>query len=359
MSTLSVNAAGINFGRYQALRGLSLSAADGQFVTLLGPSGCGKTTLLKAIAGFIPLNSGSISIGGVEMANVPPERRDTAMCFQSYALFPHLSVADNILFGLRQKGVPKAAQQTRLAEIAAQVSLGAQLDKLPGQLSGGQQQRVALARALAVRPGVMLFDEPLSNLDAKLRDQVRFEIRQLQRAHGFTAVYVTHDQAEALAMSDLVVVMNAGAIEQAGTPEDVYYRPVNRFVADFVGTANIMPVDVVGRDSSAGVYAVSTPMGPAQIRSDVPPVADRVYVCWRPEDGQLRDADASGVNVFPLVARTRTFLGSLTDMTLSLPGDTSTAYRIQQLGMVDLAPGAACSVSIAPDKLRMLQEAVS
>lgn len=359
MSTLAVHAAGISFGSYQALRGLSLAASDGQFVTLLGPSGCGKTTLLKAIAGFIPLDSGSITIDGADMIGVPPERRDTAMCFQSYALFPHLTVAENILFGLRQKGVSQVVQKARLTEVAEQVSLGPQLHKLPGQLSGGQQQRVALARALAVRPGVMLFDEPLSNLDAKLRDQVRFEIRQLQRAHGFTAIYVTHDQAEALAMSDLVVVMNAGVIEQSGTPEDVYYRPVNRFVADFVGTANIMAVDIIGRNPTTGSYMVSTPLGPAHVDSDTPPVANRVYACWRPEDGRLLPAGEMGDNVFPVRVRARSFLGSLTDITLGLPSNGTTSYRVQQLGMVGFSDGAVCSLSIAPGKLRLLQEAVS
>lgn len=358
MSTLTVQDAGISFGKYKALRGLSLHANQGQFVTLLGPSGCGKTTLLKAIAGFLHLDSGTIKIGGVDMGQVPPERRDTAMCFQSYALFPHLTVAENILFGLKQKRVGREVQQARLAEVTEQVSLGAQLQKLPGQLSGGQQQRVALARALAVRPGVMLFDEPLSNLDAKLRDQVRFEIRQLQRTHGFTAIYVTHDQAEALAMSDLVVVMNAGVIEQSGTPEDVYYRPVNRFVADFVGTANIMPVEVIGQGQNANQYMVRTPLGLAEVDSDVPPVADKVYVCWRPEDGRLLPANSSGPNTFPVVVRARTFLGSLTDVTVGIPGDSPDAYRIQQLGVVELVDGSACSVAIPPGKLRLLREPV-
>lgn len=216
MSKLEIEHAVVRFGDFEALKGLSLTAAHGQFVTLLGPSGCGKTTLLKAVAGFIPLSSGRISISEQDVTGVPPERRDTAMCFQSYALFPHLSVAENIVFGLRQKRLAKDEISRRLQLVTEQVSLQAHLAKLPTQLSGGQQQRVALARAMAVRPGVMLFDEPLSNLDAKLRDQVRLQIRQLQRAHGFTAIYVTHDQSEALAMSDFVVVMNAGAIEQMG-----------------------------------------------------------------------------------------------------------------------------------------------
>lgn len=358
MSRLEIDGARVRFGEYDALKGISIDAGDGQFVTLLGPSGCGKTTLLKSVAGFIPLTSGSIRIGGAAMASVPPEARDTAMCFQSYALFPHLSVAENIVFGLRQKRVASAEIAERLKLLAAQVSLENQLEKLPGQLSGGQQQRVALARAMAVRPGVMLFDEPLSNLDAKLRDQVRLEIRQLQRAHGFTALYVTHDQSEALAMSDLVVVMNAGAIEQAGTPEDIYYRPANRFVADFVGTANILAAKVVGRDGASDLYRVTTPLGPADIRSDEPPVADDVYVCWRPEDAELTAGEA-GDNLFSLSVRSRTFLGNITDIGVGLANGEGPVYRIQKLGYSALSEGEACSFRVAPDKLRLLREAVA
>ena len=358
MSRLEIDSARVRFGEYEALKGISINAGDGQFVTLLGPSGCGKTTLLKSVAGFIPLDSGSIRIGGTEMANVPPEGRDTAMCFQSYALFPHLSVAENIVFGLRHKRVARSEIAERLALLAAQVSLENQLEKLPGQLSGGQQQRVALARAMAVRPGVMLFDEPLSNLDAKLRDQVRLEIRQLQRAHGFTALYVTHDQSEALAMSDLVIVMNAGSIEQAGTPEDIYYRPVNRFVADFVGTANILPATVVGRDEANALYRVATPLGFAGVRADEPPVSDDVYVCWRPEDAEL-GAGAAAENLFSLAVRSRTFLGNITDIGVGLANREGPTYRIQKLGYSSLSEGETCSFRIAPDKLRLLREAVA
>ncbi len=358
MSNLDINNARVRFGSYEALKGISVRAEDGQFVTLLGPSGCGKTTLLKAVAGFIPLTSGSIGIGGADMAAVPPERRDTAMCFQSYALFPHLTVAENIVFGLRQKRVAAHEIADRLKVVAAQVSLEAQLHKMPGQLSGGQQQRVALARALAVRPGVMLFDEPLSNLDAKLRDQVRLEIRQLQRAHGFTALYVTHDQSEALAMSDLVIVMNAGAIEQIGTPQDVYYRPVNRFVADFIGTANIVPAKVVGRDAANRTYRVTTPVGSACIVSDEPPIADQVYVCWRPEDTTLTDNAEAIDNVFPMTVRTRTFLGNITDVGIGVPDGSGSTFRAQTLGYADLSEGQTYSFRVAPDKLRLLKEAV-
>lgn len=357
MSVLSVSDARVRFGSYEALKGISVSVEQGKLVTLLGPSGCGKTTLLRAIAGFIPLDSGSIAIDGADMQTVPPERRNTAMCFQSYALFPHLSVFENIAFGLRQKRTARGEIQSRVEASAAQVSLGYQLEKLPAQLSGGQQQRVALARALAVRPGVILFDEPLSNLDARLRDQVRFEIRQLQKAHGFTAVYVTHDQAEALAMSDLVVVMNGGQIEQAGTPHEVYYRPVNRFVADFVGTANIMPVEVIGRDATSGRYRVDSPMGELEIQSDEAPLAGQVYAMWRPEDATASDGQDGAVNVIRFVVRATSFLGNLTDLSVSV-ADGDSHYRIQMLGQTSIEEGATQTFQIDPQKVRFLKERV-
>jgi len=357
VSVLSITDARIRFGSYEALKGISVTVEQGQLVTLLGPSGCGKTTLLRAIAGFITLDAGAVTIDGADMNGVPPERRDTAMCFQSYALFPHLTVYENIAFGLRQRGTAKADLESRVRASAAQVSLDAQLQKLPSQLSGGQQQRVALARALAVRPGVILFDEPLSNLDARLRDQVRFEIRQLQKAHGFTAVYVTHDQAEALAMSDLVVVMNAGRIEQAGTPHDVYYRPVNRFVADFVGTANIMPVQVISRDSTCDVYRVSSPLGELEIQSDEAPVADHVYAMWRPEDATAASHSEGAPNVFEFHVKAQSFLGNLTDLAIS-PIGSDVSYRIQILGQTDIADGTTKSFHIEPRKVRFLKERV-
>lgn len=361
IEALLVEAASLRYGQFQALNQVSFMARKGELVTLLGPSGCGKTTLLKAIAGFIPLDSGRIAIDGKAMGTIPPEKRDTAMCFQSYALFPHLTVADNIGFGLRQKRIATAQIDSRVAAVAAQVALSTQLAKLPGQLSGGQQQRVALARAMAVRPGVMLFDEPLSNLDAKLRDQVRMEIRALQREHGFTAVYVTHDQSEALAMSDLVVVMRAGTIEQMGRPEDIYRHPANRFVADFIGTANIMPVKVLRKDRIAGLYEVACPLGPAIIQSATPPVADHVYACWRPEDAAILSNTAAAtapINRFTLSVTTRTFLGNLSDIAATTLSDDKATVRIQTHGFAPIAEGSTIDVAIAPDSIRFLGEAV-
>ena len=223
MAAIQIRGLEKRFDAFVALSGIELSVQEGEFVTLLGPSGCGKTTLLKLISGFLDPSAGSITINGSDVTRVPPEARDTALCFQSYALFPHLSVRDNLEFGLRQKRVPAHQRRDRVADVAAKLDLDPQMEKLPNQLSGGQQQRVSLGRALVMRPSVILFDEPLSNLDAKLRDQVRVEIRRIQQDYGLTAVYVTHDQSEALAMSDRIVVLNNGQIEQVDTPEELYH----------------------------------------------------------------------------------------------------------------------------------------
>jgi iron(III) transport system ATP-binding protein len=263
---------------FAALSDINLSIQPGEFVTLLGPSGCGKTTLLKTFAGFHAPTSGRIELAGQDITAAPPERRDIAMCFQSYALFPHLSVSDNIDFGPKQNRVPKPQRLERLEKLLQQVDLAAHREKLPNKLSGGQQQRVALARALAMRPAVVLFDEPLSNLDAKLRDQVRREIRNLQKEIGFTAVYVTHDQAEALSMSDRVVVMRGGRIDQIGAPEEVYENPLTAFVADFIGAANMLPFERGANGS------VCTPLGDLQV--DGTPPEDATYLVWRPEDAE-------------------------------------------------------------------------
>lgn len=263
----------VSFGKIDALKNINLEVESGTFVTLLGPSGCGKTTLLNVISGFLKPTQGQILIGGKDVTHTCPEHRQTAMCFQSYALFPHLSVGDNIAFGPRQTGRSRSEIESRVDLLLDQLGLTSQKTKLPNALSGGQQQRVALARALAVTPGVVLFDEPLSNLDAKLRDQVRNEIRALQKEVGFTAIYVTHDQAEALAMSDTVFLLNQGVIEQSGTPRDIYFKPRTQFVADFIGAANIH----TGRINNGGM---ETPFGTLQCAG----IANGFStICWRPE----------------------------------------------------------------------------
>jgi putative spermidine/putrescine transport system ATP-binding protein len=243
------------FGEFVAVESFNLSAEKGEFVSFLGPSGCGKTTTLRMIAGFERPTSGSISIDGRDITNVPPNRRNVGMVFQSYALFPNMSVADNIGFGLKVRKRPAADIKRRVGELLELINLPDKGGRYPYQLSGGQQQRVALARALAFEPQVLLLDEPLSALDAKIRVALRHEIRQIQRQLGITTVYVTHDQEEALSLSDRVVVMSEGRMEQVGTPFEIYNFPTTAFVASFVGTLNILSGTIV--DVGRGEIAIS------------------------------------------------------------------------------------------------------
>jgi len=240
------------FGEVTAVGDFNLTVADGEFVSILGPSGCGKTTSLRMVAGFERATEGVISIGDHIVSSsegnifVPPEKRDIGMVFQSYAVWPHMTVAENVAYPLKIKKVAKEERNTRVQEVLGMVHLGDYGNRYPSQLSGGQQQRVALARALVARPGLLLLDEPLSNLDAKLRESMRFEISSLQKKLGITVIYVTHDQAEAMTMSDRIVVMNGGVIQQVGKPYDVYTHPVNKMVADFIGLVNFLPAEAKG-----------------------------------------------------------------------------------------------------------------
>lgn len=343
------------FDTFVALQELSLSIAEGEFLTLLGPSGCGKTTLLKMISGFIEPTSGTIEIDGKDVTNVPPERRNTAMCFQSYALFPHLTVKENLDFGLKEQRVGRREREMRVAEVAEQLELVPQLKKLPNALSGGQQQRVALGRALIMRPKVILFDEPLSNLDAKLRDSVRLEIRKIQRDFGLTAIYVTHDQSEALAMSDRILVMNAGRAEQLGTPEEVYTAPRTSFVADFIGSANVMDATVIG-EISPDLWSIETPLGLLSVASKTAPVAAEVKVCWRPERGEILAngmQDAACDNLIAGTVGVRSYQGGHTDLFFEERG---ISFRVVGRDL-SVKVGDSCQISIAPKDLVFLEAA--
>ncbi|WP_052851979.1 ABC transporter ATP-binding protein [Streptomyces avicenniae] len=253
-------------GGVRALDGIDLTVADGEFFALLGPSGCGKTTLLRTVAGLEEATGGAVRIGGDDVTRTPPGRRDVAMVFQDYALFPHMTVADNIAYPLRIRKVPAARRRDKAAETARELGLGDHLARRPGQLSGGQQQRVALARAMACHPSAFLFDEPLSNLDARLRLEARTFLKRLQRDLRVTTVFVTHDQAEALALADRIAVLEAGRVRQTGTPTEIFRRPANTFVASFIGSTpmNLLPGTVERGGGHVTVGGVPLPAGPAR-----------------------------------------------------------------------------------------------
>lgn len=359
MTQLSLKNIAKNFGDFVASKDISFTAKKGELITLLGPSGCGKTTLLKMIGGFHHPDNGEIKIGDTVVNNVPPEKRNTSMCFQSYALFPHLSVHHNVAFGLQQKKIAKDEIIRRVDEAIEQVSLQEHAHKMPSELSGGQQQRVALARAMVTRPDVILFDEPLSNLDAKLRESVRFEIRALQKKYGLTAVYVTHDQAEALAMSDKIVVLNRGSIEQIGTPDDIYYTPINSFVADFIGSANIFDAHVTATGNT-NEYVLQSVMGELTVNSDEAPVADNIKVCWRPEDAIILDDSSASNNVQNKVLldiKNMAFMGNVTDIIATIPGDESGLEIRLQTPKKPRFTGEKLRIALPVSCIRFLEEA--
>jgi iron(III) transport system ATP-binding protein len=277
-----------------AVRDVSIDVREGEFVTFLGPSGCGKTTTLRIISGFEYPTEGEVWISGKRVNDDPPNKRDTSMVFQSYAIFPHLSVAQNIGFGLELKGLPKETIRAETERIMAVMNLTNLANRRPDQLSGGQQQRVALARAIVNKPSVLLFDEPLSNLDAKLREQMRLEIRRIQKTFGITSIYVTHDQGEAMTVSDRIVVMNEGKVTQIGTPFEIYSRPANRFVADFIGRVNFFEGSVTGR-SEQGIsvrFSNGIEREVGSCSTDFHP-GERVLVVVRPESLKLYSKDST------------------------------------------------------------------
>jgi iron(III) transport system ATP-binding protein len=302
----------------RVIDGLSVAIEPGSVFTLLGPSGCGKTTLLRAIAGFVPVAAGRILFGERDVARLPAHRRNIGMVFQDYALFPDKTVFDNVAYGLRARNVAEAEVRARVGEALERVGLGALADRVPAALSGGQRQRVALVRALVIRPDVLLMDEPLSNLDTKLRHQVRETIGELQRDAGITTLFVTHDQEEALAMSDRIAVMNAGRFEQVGTPAEIYRTPCSAYVADFIGAANIVDATIASACEAGALATAQVQGGRVAARCPRALPAGAVRLVLRPEDISLAPA-GGGDGLAGCIAR-RQYLGSRTSYAVELAG---------------------------------------
>jgi len=341
------------FGQFVALDGVSLEIREGEFVSFLGPSGCGKTTLLRAIAGLDPASEGRIMQAGRDITALPPSQRDFGIVFQSYALFPNLTVRRNIGYGLRGGAWPKQRAEARVTELICLVGLEEHADKYPAQLSGGQQQRVALARALANRPGLLLLDEPLSALDAIVRTRLRTEIRALQKALGVTTIMVTHDQEEALSVSDRIVVMSQGRIEQVGTPAEVYRTPSTAFVAGFVGRAGTFAATVEGhgmlRAGQVGIAATAA-------ASLTPGAAARAFV--RPEDVLLGDAALGHAGAFEAVVVGVEFLGPVCRIHLLAEGVRLEAdIASGELPQLGLDHRAKLPVAIPADRVMTYAEA--
>jgi ABC-type Fe3+/spermidine/putrescine transport system ATPase subunit len=337
---------------------LSFEVMEGEFFSLLGPSGCGKTTTLRCIGGFEALTGGSIALDGQRLDDRPPHRRDVGLVFQSYALFPHLTAFDNIAFGLRLRKVGAPEIERRVAQMLELVGLPDVARRYPAQLSGGQQQRVAIARSLVLEPTLLLFDEPLSNLDFKLRVQMRYELRDLQRRLGKTVVYVTHDQTEALALSDRIAVLSQGRIEQIGPPGDIYERPASAFVADFIGSSNLVRGRVRDGEGSGG-SAVETEHG---LTLTIPRVADAagapVTLLLRPERFQLAagNGERAAVNRFTARVRDVTYLGEdLHLRVLALEREPLLVSIKNSKGTRAIASGAAIELCIDPEDIHVLR----
>ena len=333
---------------FYAVKDTSLTIEPGSFVTLLGPSGCGKTTTLRMIAGFESPDEGEIYLGDEAINALTPNKRDTAMVFQSYALLPHYNVFDNVAYGLKLRKVPKAEIKERVMHILDLVELTGMEGRMTNQLSGGQQQRVALARALVIEPSVLLFDEPLSNLDAKLRVSMRTEIRRIQQEVGITAIYVTHDQSEAMALSDNIIIMNKGVVEQMGTPQEIYYHPKNEFVADFIGEANFLRGVMTGRSGDHAVMEVEGQSVAVAARDDLEQGKEYTIVL-RPEAAHL--ADEGGM---PCKVALSCFMGSYQNYHVMLGNTLVKLSETNPQNKHIYAVGDECRLVFAPDAVHVL-----
>ncbi len=337
-----------------AVDSIDLTIASGEFFSLLGPSGCGKTTTLRLIAGFEQPTAGRILLDGVDVSSIPPHKRNVNTVFQSYALFPFLTVFDNVAFGLRNRRVDKKEIGRRVNEALELVHLRPFTKRRPGQLSGGQQQRVALARALVLQPAVLLLDEPLGALDAKLRRSLKVELKALQEQVGITFLYVTHDQEEALTMSDRLAVMRDGKIVQLGVPHEVYEEPADTYVADFLGVSNLMPVDVISRGPGSSCQ-VKLGESMLLVEHGGAAVPDRAHAVIRPERVRVEDFGSPGPNRIPAMVERLVYLGSSTQVILRLAPGVELQMLMQNDGdHGQLTQGTPVYAFLAPDALRVL-----
>ena len=342
-----------HFGDLVAVRDLDLDIGRGEFFTMLGPSGCGKTTTLRMVAGFEQPTAGRVVIEGSDVAGLPSYKRPTNTVFQSYALFPHLSVRDNVAFGLKRKRVPKDEITKRVEAELERVGLSAEINRKPNQLSGGQQQRVALARALVNLPKVLLLDEPLGALDLKLRKGLQVELKRIQREVGITFVYVTHDQEEALTMSDRIAVMSNGVVEQVDTPENVYERPNTTFVAGFIGVSNLMPGTVTAASGGRGTIRLDTGL---EVEAGVDGIAsgERCHAIVRPEKLRISPSSSGAADGLPGidgVVQSSVYLGTSTQIVVDLPGEVSMTVLVPNASEAERArlPGGGAPVRLSWD----------
>lgn len=359
MSTMDIELIAItkNYGANRVVDNIDLSIPAGEFVSILGPSGCGKTTTLNMIAGFSDPSSGDIRIRGQSQLGVPPEKRGIGLVFQNYALFPHMTVAENVAFGLKMKGCPRAKTEAEVQSALKRVHLEGFEQRYPKELSGGQQQRTALARAIAPKPSLLLLDEPLSNLDLKLREAMRIELKEIQEELGMTFIYVTHDQDEAMAMSDRIVVMHGGLVAQEGKPDDIYDRPQSRFVADFIGKSNLLPIVSLRRDEAATIAVVEGGLELIVVSPENPDVVR--YCCLRPEAVRLTPRGTelpSPTNTFNGTVTRIVNLGAYRDCFVTLTNGTVLKSLVRSTRLPDLRVGHPVLLSIDPEAVQLLED---
>ncbi len=353
MSFLDLSAIQKSFGPVQVVHDFNMSIEKGEFVSFLGPSGCGKTTVLRMIAGFETPSAGTIRINNVDQTSLKPNQRNIGMVFQAYALFPNMTVFENVAFGLKVAGKPRAEIEARVREMLSLIRLDHLASRYPYQMSGGQQQRVALARALAVKPQVLLLDEPLSALDAKIRVSLREEIRAIQRQLGITTVFVTHDQEEALSISDRIVVMNAGRADQIGTPSEIYNKPATRFVASFVGTLNLIDAEVEDPATNRirlGGHSIAIRDSLATHKA-----GDRIAVALRPEAASLNPSSRADTQI-PGEVISSSFLGSVIRTRLKVGGNEISFDMFNDPGLTPPAPGEQVTLHFAARDLLAIRD---